>query len=356
MSKYSKQIAFWLGFLLSSAAIAPASTLVTFQIDMSTAPFDPGSQTVAAHTSVNAWSAIPLTNNPTGANPGLWTGTANLATNGVVMEYKYSIEPAGTWETIPKGNNRLITLPSSSGASLTLPVVFYADVASFPAAVEATFQVDLAQQINIGAFNPGVSVVYPKGTFNGWGTYDAMTNDPTILRTNQNGLVTSNVYVGTYTVTGSPGQTMDYKFYIDTGNKYESPAAGTGDPSDNNNRFFNLSDSAPQTLPLVFFSDAPYAPVATNDVTFQVDMTAQVLNGSFDPSTGTVEVRGNFNGWGTPQILLNQRSHGAQQQSLQRRWCASWTAQEPLKCTSFGRVCPPTAVGRRRADTAPSGW
>ena len=107
-----------------------------------------------------------------------------------------------------------------------------------------TFQVDLAQQINVGAFDPASSIVYPKGTFNGWGTFDAMTNDPTILRTNQNGLVTSNVYVNTYNILGSPGQTMDFKFFIDKNSNYESPAAGTGDPSDYNNRFFNLSEGA----------------------------------------------------------------------------------------------------------------
>ena len=162
---------------------------------------------------------------------------------------------------------------------------------------------DLAQQINVGVFDPNSSTVYPKGTFNGWGTWDAMVNDPTILRTNQNGLVTSNVYVGTYTVAGSPGETMDYKFYIDTGSNYENPAAGTGDPSDHNNRFYILTNGTTQVLPIVFFSDAPYAPVATNIITFQVDMTAQVFAGNFDPTTGTVEVRGDFNSWGTPQIL-----------------------------------------------------
>src|SRR5262249_10511676 len=62
--------------------------------------------------------------------------------------------------------------------------------------------------------------------------------------------------------------------------------------------------SAAQTLPILYFNDAPYSPVATNDVTFQVDMTAQVNGGFFDPSSGTVELRGNFNSWGTPQILL----------------------------------------------------
>ena len=304
MIRKTKQYRLWAGLLICSAVVASANSLVTFQVDMSTATFDPSTQTVSAHGDFNAWGAgIALTNNPSGPNPSLWTGTANVATNGTIIQYKYVIDPAGTWENIPKGNNRLANLPATSGGSLVLPMAYYADVAPSPITVDFTFQVDLSQAINVGAFDPNSSTVYPKGTFNGWGTFDAMTNDPTILRTNQNGLVTSNVYVNTYTFTGSPGQTMDFKFYIDTGNNYESPAPGTGDPSDSNNRFFNLTGAPTQAYPLVFFSDAPYAPVATNTVTFQVDMSAQVFAGNFDSATGTVEVRGDFNSWGTPQIL-----------------------------------------------------
>ena len=118
------------------------------------------------------------------------------------------------------------------------------------------------------------------------------------------------MYVGTYEIDGSPGQTMDYKYYIDTGANWDSPAPNTGDPVDNNNRFFNLGTGPTQAVPIVFFNDSPYSPVATNDVTFQVDMTAQILTGNFDPSTGTVEVRGDFNGWGTPQILCTNDPAG----------------------------------------------
>ncbi|HWI55803.1 MAG TPA: hypothetical protein VNZ22_01150 [Bacillota bacterium] len=268
---------------------------------MSTTSFDPSTQTVSVHGSFNSWGTLPLTNNPAGPNPALWSGTADVAANGTIIEYKYVIG-AGTWESIPKGNNRLATLPTTSGASLVLPTAFFADLGP-SISVDLAFQVDMAQEINIGTFTPGISMVYPKGTFNSWGTVDSMTNDPTILRTNQYGLVTSNVYVGTYTITASPGQTMDYKFYIDTGNRYEDLPAGSGDPSDHNNRFLNIANTPTQALPLVFFNNAPYAPTATNFVTFQVDMSAQVLNGSFDPAFSTVEVRGGFNGWGTPQIV-----------------------------------------------------
>ena len=298
-----------IGLLLQGAATAKADSPVTFQVDMSAAVangvFDPATQTLAARGTFNAWGVFPLTNNPAGPSPNLWTGTTNVAGNGTVMSYKYTIEPAGTFETIASGgsHNRLITLPATAGASLTLPLVYYADTPPAPVTVAVTFQVNLAQQINIKAFDPAVSLVYTRGFFNSWDQGGPMTNNPTILTTNQFGLVSSNVYVYTFDVTGSPGQTTDFKYYIDPGANWESPTPGSGDPADNNNRFFNLGEGPTQTVPIIYFNDAAYAPVATNAVTFQVDMSAQILMGAFVSEGGTVELRGNFNGWGTPQIL-----------------------------------------------------
>jgi hypothetical protein len=316
MTNRTKQYAVWAGLALCAVSLANANSIVTFQVDMSTAGLDPATQTVAARGTFNAWSPFALTNNPTGPNPNLWTGTYNVTSNvynnatvsanGTVMSYKYTIETAATYETVflAGSHNRLLNLPSTSGASISTPQVFFSDYTPTPITILVTFQVDLAQQINTRAFDPLTSTVQARGIFNGWGgTAIAQTNDPSILRTNQNGLVTSNVYVGTYEIVGSPGQTVDYKYYIDTGANWDSPTPSSGDPVDNNNRFFNLGAGPTQAVPIVFFNDSPYAPVATNDITFQVDMTAQVLNGSFDPSTGIVELRGDFNGWGTPQIL-----------------------------------------------------
>jgi hypothetical protein len=320
MRTKTKQYAVWAVLALSAISLAKANSLVTFQVDMTdaiaTAAFDPATQTVAARGTFDAWSPFALTNNPTGPNSNLWTGTYNVTSNvynnttvsanGTVMSYKYSVEPGATYETVylAGSHNRLINLPSTSGASITTPQVLFSDIALTPITNLVTFQVDLAQQANTGAFDPLSSTAQARGLFNGWGsTAIAQTNDPSILRTNQNGLVTSNVYVGTYEIVGSPGQTMDYKYYIDTGANWESPAPSTGDPVDNNNRFFNLGSGPAQALPIVFFNDSPYSPVATNNITFQVDMSAQVLLGNFDPSSGTVELRGDFNGWGTPQIL-----------------------------------------------------
>jgi hypothetical protein len=316
----TKQYAIWAALALCAISLAEANSIVTFQVDMTdaiaTAAFDPATQTVAARGTFNNWGAVALTNNPVGSNPNLWTGTYNVTSNvyntttvsanGTVMSYKYSIEPGTTYEVVYLAgtHNRLLDLPSTSGASITTPQVFFSDIAPTPITILVTFQVDLAQQINTGAFDPLTSTAQARGLFNGWGgTAIAQTNDPSILRTNQNGLVTSNVYVGTYEIVGSPGQTVDYKYYIDTGANWDSPAPSSGDPVDNNNRFFNLGAGSTQAVPIVFFNDSPYAPVATNDITFQVDMSAQILSGNFDPASGIVELRGDFNGWGTPQIL-----------------------------------------------------
>jgi hypothetical protein len=302
------------GFLFAGAAKASANTLVNFQVDLSQAIasgiFDPSTQTIAAHGTFNNWAAFNLTNNPTGDNPAVYSGTFDVPANGSVMMYKYTIEPGATYEAVygAGGHNRLANLPATSGSTLTLPLVYWADTPPVPSDVNVTFQVNLAQQINVGAFNPSTSTVYARGIFNNWSTDLPLTNDPSILTTNQYGLVSSNVYVGTATISGSPGETAYYKFYIDTNDKWESPAPGVGDPSDaNNNRFFNLAAGPNQTLPIIYFNDSPYSPVVNSDVTFQVDMTAQAMAGTFDPSQGAVvEVRGNFNGWGaTPVFATN---------------------------------------------------
>ena len=320
MRTKTKQYAVWAGLAFSAISLANANSIVNFQVDMTeaiaSATFDPTTQTVAARGTFNNWDAVALTNNPAGTNANLWTGTYNVTSNvyngttvsanGTVMSYKYTVEPGAAYETVflAGSHNRLINLPSTSGASITTPQVFFSDNPPTEITNLVTFQVDLAQQINTGAFDPLSSTAQARGIFNGWGsTAIAQTNDPSILRTNQNGLVTSNVYVGTYEIVGSPGQTVDYKYWIDLNGNWESPAPNTGDPVDNNNRFFNLGSGPTQAVPIVFFNDSPYSPVATNDITFQVDMTAQILTGNFDPSVGTVELRGDFNGWGTPQIL-----------------------------------------------------
>ena len=95
---------------------------------------------------------------------------------------------------------------------------------------------------------------------------------------------------GDFTVTGSPGQVDEFKFYYNNGNDVWEQVSSTN-ADDNGNRFFALANSA---VPRVFFSDkAPGIIQVTNLVTFGVNLGYQILSGAFLPG-GVVEARGSF--------------------------------------------------------------
>jgi len=217
-----------------------------------------------------------------------------------VIQYKFwnsdAATPNGGWESPGDGgNNRAANLPSSSGATLVLPTAFFSD-AGVPVTYTVGFEVNMAQQINLGVFNTNSDIVYARGNFNGFGLTFALTNDPTIKTTNRFGLVSSNVYVGAMDIVTSPNASQGFKFYNSDAAPaagWESPGLSHANPGDSGNRFF--FNTGNQTLPIVDFSDSPFAPIVTNMVTFQVDMSA-LAGGLFQPSD-PIDVRGNFNGW-----------------------------------------------------------
>jgi hypothetical protein len=55
---------------------------------------------------------------------------------------------------------------------------------------------------------------------------------------------------------------------------------------------------------VVYFNNVTNNPGAGITVTFQANMALQVARGFFDAATGTVDVRGPFNNWGTPSGLV----------------------------------------------------
>ena len=167
------------GLALCAASLANADNPVTFQVDMSTSGYDPSSQTVEVRGNFNNWGntvgvgGFALTNNPSGPNPNLWTGTTNLPAGAVpagvsVIAFKYILMPGVTYES---SHNRNQTIPSTSGASLVVPPAYFNDAPPAPFTCSVTFQVDMAQQINIGTFIPNTSQVQARGLFNGWGRY-----------------------------------------------------------------------------------------------------------------------------------------------------------------------------------------
>lgn len=135
-----------------------------------------------------------------------------------------------------------------------------------------TFTIDMTAQ-------PTAEAVYVRGSFNNWGNEPAPV--PGFQLTN-NG---SGTFSGTLDIPGNPGDVQNLKFYYDPGANWEN------DP----NRQFVLT-GGPQVLPLTVWNGQYPAP--TNDVTFQVDMTAQILLGRFtNAPNGYVRVAGAFNGW-----------------------------------------------------------
>jgi len=313
----------WAGLLLCAAGImtAQAQSTLIFSVDMSTnlanGSFNPpppagtGTDVVDVRGAFNGWAPLPLVQKGTST---VWTNGATDSANGVTFDYKFYLN--GNGETTACQDNRTALLPSTSGATLVLPTHYFDDVGP-GVTINVKFQVDMSEEIELGHFHPqSGDVLVAPGAFNGWSTTPGaaftLTNDPTILVTNNNftpPLVESNVYTVTATITqgSSPlisGQlpainsSQDFKYVEMPGGSWESSSAATS--NDNGNRWF--TETGNLTLPLVSFSDAPYSPLAT--VTLNVDMSGMAL---YDANyvQKSVTAWGTFNGWAAGVNLTN---------------------------------------------------
>ena len=298
----SLDYAFWagVGLCLISAVSLKANTLVTFSVDMGTnilnSTFTPGGDTVSVHGSFDGWGAgVNLVQEGSGT---VYTNTVNDATdaNSAVMTYKYVNShtglPNGGYESLSDGNNRAVVLPSVSGSSLVLPTPFFGDSGQAYVTNTVTFQVDMSEQIYLGYFTNGTGTIQISGTFNGWtpgsGT---LTLDPSIVVPEPGGVLTTNVYTGTFaSVAVSTNAAMGYKFVMN--GSYE----GTPTLSDGANRFYTMTD-APITFPIVFYGDIPYSAALPPLVSFTVDMSIVVLTDTnYNPAS--VTINGDLMGWG----------------------------------------------------------
>ena len=315
--------------MFGATALATASNVVTFQVDMSqqivAGTFDPTTNNVYVSGSLNGFASSTaiangflLTNNPSGSNPALYVGATNdtVDANGSQMSWKFvtdspSFSGNGGYETTLSGGNRLWVLGTNT--TITLPYTFFND-AGPQAANQATFRVDMAAPIFVGTFDTNTMTVEVQGDFEGWSSGYTLASDPTISTTN-GGIVTSNVYTGTFPLVGSPGQLNHFKFVINNGGtlSYEQPNAINGDASASGNRFVLIdTNQSPQILPIVDFSDVVPSQIVTNTVVFQVDMSVMnwlgILNAT---NSSVVSVQGAFNGWNsTGYTMTNDPNAG----------------------------------------------
>ncbi|HTY86865.1 MAG TPA: hypothetical protein VMB80_05315 [Candidatus Acidoferrum sp.] len=146
---------------------------------------------------------------------------------------------------------------------------------------------DVEFQVDVGSATP--SAVYIRGSFNGWGTGNPLIN------------TYGSVWSNTVTIADAAGTVESCKFYYDPGANWESI----------NNRQFLLSASSPQILPLQNWNVNTW-PQPTNLVTFQIDLTPEVITGGFtngDPN-GKITVSGDFEGWDNGKVLTNNPTTG----------------------------------------------
>jgi hypothetical protein len=314
----------WAGLLLCAAGIMTAqaqNTFITFSVDEATnlanGSFNPppgGSDTVNVRGTFDGWAYPGLQLVQVGSST-VYTNTtddtsAQDQSDGNVNFIYDDTENGG--ESPGDYQNRMAYLPTNNNASLVLPTPYFDDIGPATTA-NVKFQVDMSEQLELGTFKPlngDTLVVF--GSFQGWnataGGTCVLTNDPSILVTNYNftpPVIESNVYTTTIVVTNnalrplaSPYCAEEYKYIIEPEYNYDSPGYPNDDP-DSGNRFFTEGN---QTLPIVYFSDAPYAPLA--NVTLNLDMSGVALyDTNFIPNT--VTAWGTFNGWAGGIQLTN---------------------------------------------------
>lgn len=159
-------------------------------------------------------------------------------------------------------------------------------------AVPVTIQVDMGYQISLGNFNTdGSDHIEVQSGFNrpsGWGGNE-LTNIPA-----------TTLYQNTFDITNpAPNSVVEYKFHTwGTHDVWESLGWY---PS--GNRRFTLA-SSDQTLPSAYFSDNSGG-AQSIEVTFQVDMSAQIGVGNFNPGVGDlIQAMGPFNGSWSGVVLV----------------------------------------------------
>jgi hypothetical protein len=154
-------------------------------------------------------------------------------------------------------------------------------------AVPVTFQVDMGQQ---PGFNPAANSVEVRGPFNGWGG-TGLTNVPG-----------TTTYTNTIDITSTAGSWVQYKFFVGYNGTMNWETLGGWHPG--GNRAFKVPTVA-ETLPLAYYADV--GPGGTSvAVSFQIDMSAQLGAGFFNPGSGDlIQAMGAFNNSWNAIVLTN---------------------------------------------------
>jgi len=292
---------------------------VTFQVDMSNETVSPNGVHLAG--SFQGWdpAATPMTD--MGGN--IYEVTLTLG-EGEYHEFKYINGNAwGGDESVPPAcainNNRYYTVPSTNQ---TLPLVCFGscDPCVTVTDINVTFQVDMSNET---VAPEGVHIA---GSFQGWDPAGTLMTD-----------MGSGIWE--YSFVLQSGTYHEYKFI--NGIAWGQDETVPWYCNQNNNRYLTVPESD-TTLPQVCFSSCLVCNPPQVDITFQVDMSLQLVSDSGVHLAGTVQ------GWDPAGTFMTDAGNNVYQVTLtlgEGEWHEykfingnDWPGAEnvPPPCANFG--------------------
>ncbi len=183
--------------------------------------------------------------NPEPANDKIWSGRLRFPTPSSIA-YKFVIaskdDPNNVirWESDP---NREVTVSKDTTLRWT---TFDRKVIAPAKTVQLYFSVDMSVYQMIGYFKPDSGdVVLVRGSFNGWGEQNQL--QPSTLE--------PGVWEGFIPITAAPGDFIEYKYYIKTGNDNQARVPNAGwEPGANYK--YTFTDADTQEVPKRYFAGA----------------------------------------------------------------------------------------------------
>jgi hypothetical protein len=220
----------------------------------------------------------------------VYSGAFNIPSTKKIIYKFVRIKPGGEdWESSADRVAENLTGPIT-----TLPVVFFNNFD--PAHGLVIFRVNLKVQSKLKKFDPAKDSVFVRGDFyqgagNWWETNSLKLADAD----------GDSIYAGTFDVGAVPKRITKYKFVLRGvsfgGDRWEIDMGANKDRTD-------TIPATPFTLPVVWFDYDSTSVYFDNNITFKVNMRAQMRRGLFKKANDSVIVRGDFNGWGGKKHVL----------------------------------------------------
>ncbi len=181
-------------------------------------------------------------------------------------------------------------------STLAILALMIAFTSSAFAQVNVKFQVHMGIYMQLNQFDPATDSVLIRGDFQTMAG-DTVTWGGDVFLMSKS-VANDSIYTLTVPFADSAkGKTINYKFVI----RHSGSDTWENDP----NRSYDITTDANQEIPLAYFNRRTTVGV-TVTITFQADMS-DLLNEGFNPSTDSIEVRGDTSplDWG-PGVLMSQ--------------------------------------------------